>query len=102
MPKFNADEQVFEAVEITLGGKTYVVDKIEQNMFDRIKEVTSEARESLDRGEEDVGVLDKQLGIILNEDPSVFQPLDLRRKTSAIRFLTETITSQVEGKTKNG
>ena len=101
MPKFNADEYEFEPIEVVLGGKTYSIDSVSQSMFDRMKLSGKEAKESLDKGEENINVVYEQLGIILNEEPEVFIDIDLRKATATIRFLTETIIGQVEGPEKN-
>lgn len=97
MPKLNVDEKVFESIELTLDGQTYVIESITQKMFDRIKETSKEAAEN----PEDISVLARQLSIILDADPKKFEGLDLRKASAALRFLTESIAAQVEGKEKN-
>lgn len=98
MPKLNADELNYEPIELTLNGTLYVVKEVKQDMFDRVKEASKKAQEAIDEGKEDVNIIFEQLGIILNVDPSEFNGTDLRKATAAVRFLTDEITKQVEGK----
>ena len=101
MPKFNADAIEYEPIEVTLGGKVYVIKEVSQSMFDRIRKSSKAAQEKLEAGEEDVNVIYEQLGIILDTEPTEFKGIDLRKSTATVRFLTETITKQVEGTGKN-
>lgn len=101
MPKFNADELNYEPIEIVLNEKTYLVTEVKQDMFDRIKEASKRAQASIDAGDEDINIIYEQLGIILNVDPAEFKGTDLRKASATVRFLTETITKQVEGSSKN-
>lgn len=93
MPKFNADETKYELIEVVIKGKSYVVEKVDQDLFDEIKEVSQ-----TDDEEKKSGVVFRQLGVILNTDPAEFEDLDLRQAGAVLRFLTETITAQIEGK----
>jgi hypothetical protein len=94
MTKFNADEAKYEPIEVVLDGKTYAITKVSQDLFDKIKE----ASKTVDGEEKDSKVVFRQLGAALNEDPKVFEKLDLRKAGAILRFLTETITAQIEGK----
>jgi hypothetical protein len=97
MPKFNADEQVFEPIELTLNGKTYKVESVDQAMFARIEEVSKGAADRAD-----LDVVARQLGVILGAEPAEFKGVDLRKLSAALKFLTKAITSQIEGKEGNG
>lgn len=101
MPKYNADEQVYEPIEITLGGVDYKIKTVKQDMLDRVAEVSKEAKKKLAEGKEDIGLISAQLGIILDADPKIFVKLDIRRANGTLRFLTKTITEQLEGKKGN-
>lgn len=96
MPKFNADKKVYEPIELVLEGKTYSVTSVDQSIFDKINEVSKESK-----GKEDVGVLSRQLGAVLGVKASEFKNVDLRKMSAAIKFLTDTIVSQLEGKEGN-
>lgn len=102
MPKFNADEKVYEPIEVVLGGETYTIEEVHQDLLDKIKDSGKEAKASLDAGEEDIGIIYRQLGILLDTDPVKFKDVDIRKANAVLRFLTETITSQIEGKEGNG
>lgn len=97
MLKFNADEQDYDSIEIVIEGKSYIIEKITQTMFDRIKETGIQAKLALQNGKEDINVLFIQLGIILNESPKTFENIDIRKVSAALRFCTNTITKQIEG-----
>lgn len=102
MPKFNADEQVFEPIELVLEGKTYVVKEVKQGMFDEIKRIADEAMKKIKKGEEDINVVFKQLGLILSTDPKELEGIDVRKASAALRYLSEEIRNQVSGeKAKN-
>lgn len=94
MPKFNADEKVFEPIEITLGGKAYFINEVTQETFNLIKEISATVTD----GPESVI---KQVAVFLNEEPEKLRGIDLRKLSGVLKFLTETITSQIEGKTGN-
>ena len=94
MAKFNADEQVFEPIEIVLGGKTYSIQEIKQEMFTKMKAIALDVKD----GPEAVF---QQLAVLLGEDVAVMRELDLRRAGAVLKFLTDIITSQIEGKAGN-
>lgn len=93
MPKFDADKAFYEPIEVVINGKTYKIEKVSQDLFDRIKEVSKEQGD-----EKDASIIFRQLGVALEEDPEVFKGMDLRVAGAVLRFLTESITAQVEGK----
>jgi len=90
MPKLNVDEQksLFEPIEIVLEGKTYVISKVTSEM---IKEVTKAGETN------DIGTVSKQLSVFLNEKPETFKDIDLRKLGAVVRFISDTITKQLEG-----
>ena len=94
MPKFNADEQVMEPIEVVLGGKTYLIQEIKQSMFDKIKEIANTVKD----GPESVF---QQLSVLLGEDIAVLREVDLRKAGAILRFIIDTVTAQMEGKTGN-
>lgn len=94
MPKLNVDESVFELIELTLNGKQYSVKEVNQDMLKRIQEtVTTE--------DDNVPVVYRQLGILLGVEADEFKGTDLRKAGAALRFLQDSITSQIEGKSGN-
>lgn len=90
MPHLNIDEQksLFEPIEIVLEGKTYVIAKVTSKM---IQEVTKAGEAT------DISTISKQLSIFLNEKPEIFKDIDLRKLGAVVRFITDTITKQLEG-----
>lgn len=98
MPKFNADEIQYEPIELTLNGKTYTVAEVSQSMFDRIKETADKSKET----GADMSVVYEQIGIILGVEKSEFVGCDIRRAGAALKYLTDSITAQIEGKSGNG
>lgn len=94
MPKLNADEKVFDPIEITLGGKTYVITEITQDMFDELQRIAKENQGGTD------AVL-QQLAVFLGANLEDLRKIDLRRAGAVLRFLTETVTAQAEGKSGN-
>ena len=94
MPKFNADEKVFEPIEVFLGGKNYSILEVTQSMFNKIKEIATTVTDGTES-------IFQQLSILLSEDVDVLRKVDLRRASAVLKFLTDTITSQLEGKSGN-
>ncbi|MBA7556629.1 hypothetical protein ES705_49345 [subsurface metagenome] len=90
MPKLNVDEQksLYEPIEIVLEGKAYVIEKVTTEM---VEEVTNAGETN------DVTTISKQLSIFLKEKPEAFKNIDLRKLGAVIRFISETITKQLEG-----
>lgn len=96
MPKFNVDEKasVFEPIEVTLEGQTYVIESVTSNM---IKEISNHG------GSEDLDSVAKQMAILTKAPYENFVNVDIRKVGSALKFITDTIMSQVEGgDQKNG
>lgn len=91
MPKYNADEVSFEPIEVTLNGKVYTVTEVTQDMFDRVKKNAEE-------NSGDLKIIAEQLGIVFNVEPSEFSGMDLRKLNGVVRFVTNAITDQVQGK----
>lgn len=94
MAKFNADEKVFDPIEVTLGGKTYVVNEIRQDMFNRIREIATTTADGTE-------AVFQQLAVFLGEDVEVLRKLDLRRAGATLKFLTDTVLAQIENKAGN-
>ena len=94
MARFNADEKVFEPIEVVLGGKTYSITEIKQEMFDKIKAIAADVKDGTE-------AVFQQLAILLGEDVAVIRSVDLRRAGAVLKFLTDTITAQIEGKAGN-
>lgn len=98
MPKFNVDEQtsLFESIEITLEGKTYVIDKMTSNMIIEATKLSKDAQSG------DIASVAKQLSIFINEAPEKLQEIDIRKLGAALKFITECFTGQIKGESKNG
>ena len=94
MAKFNADEKVFEPIEITLGGKEYNIQEIRQETFTKIKAIATDVKDGTE-------AIFQQLSVLLDEDVSILRKVDLRRASAVLKFLIDTITAQIEGKSGN-
>ena len=94
MAKFNADEAVFEPIEVTLGGTTYRVDTLCQSSFEKVVEISKE--------ETGTQAVFEQLAVLFGVDSSVFIGTDVRRASAALKFVIDTITSQMESVKGNG
>ncbi len=83
MPKYNVDEQkqLSEAIELTIGGKEYKIEKITTKM---VQEVTEMAKST------DLDVPIKQLAYFVGADPKEFEGIDMRLISSALEFITKT------------
>jgi hypothetical protein len=95
MPSFDIDamsKQLFEPIEITLGGKTYTVPAVTAEMLDKLTAPVTEAK-TVD--------LCHQLSNILNLHPDEFIKLDIRQVIAAVKFVSEQITAQMELDTKS-
>lgn len=97
MPKFNADEKIFEPIEITIKGTNHVIKSITPEM---IKEVGAIGNKGVD--EEDSEVLYKQLAIFTGAKPEEFKGVDVRSLSAALNFIQNSIRDQIQDSSKNG
>ena len=94
MPKYNADG-LFEPIEITLGGKEYVIEEIGQEVFDQVQAIAKDEEIS-----GSVAVY-TQLGLLLGEKVEVLNKIDVRRAGATLKYLVDLITKQLGGETGN-
>ena len=98
MSKFNADEQsIFEAIDITLEGKEYKIEKITTTMMQA-------AMEGVDgnTAPNDVTVLCQQLSVFIGGNPEDYQSIDVRKIGAVLKFITEKVKDSIDGiKPKN-
>lgn len=93
--KFNADT-AFDPIEITIGGKEYVMTSISEDLLD---EVTEAGKKAKDGGE--TKVLSVQLGLFLGVPAETFKDVDVRKLAAAVKFIGEEIGNAAEGPRKN-
>lgn len=89
MEKFNADN-MFDPIEVQLGGKTYTVGHVGQDMLEKV----ADAKGDVDSG---VSAIDVQLSAFLGVPESNFRDLDSRCKTATVRYPTRVIGKQLAG-----
>ena len=95
--QFNVDE-AYDVIEVIFEGKVYKIEKISQELLNKISKSGEESKE----GEEDAGVLAKQVGLILNEDPKTFKDSDVRKMGAVIKYFKDMITDDVKSKNVDG
>lgn len=93
--KFNADS-AFEPIEITIGGKDYVMTSISEGLLDQVTEAGKKAK---DGGE--TKVLSVQLGLFLDVPAETFKDVDVRKLAAAVKFIGDEISAAAEGPRKN-
>jgi hypothetical protein len=82
--KFNADkEQISEPIEITLEGKVYKVGKITTDLIKKVTEIG--------KRKEEVNAPIKQLACLLGVDPKELEEIDIRKVSSVLKFITDSI-----------
>lgn len=102
MPKFNADApSLFEPIEVVIDGKTYKVKQVTPKMMRKIGGMFEEAEASDDIGQA-FRLAARQLHMFLGVPESVFEGTDMRKLTSAVKFITDTIIDQSKGATEEG
>lgn len=94
MPRLNIDEQksLFEPIEITLEGKTYIITKVTGELLNKVTKL-AESRE----GKIDVTVPAKQFALFAGIDEKELKDIDLRKIGVALSFITKEITKQIQG-----
>lgn len=93
MPKFDAD-QMFEPIEVTLGGKTYVIKEVLQPQLDEVQRIAKE-------GEASAETVFRQLAAFLGADIEELKKVDVRKAGAALKFITKALTEQFEGQLGN-
>lgn len=95
MPKLNVDEvkQLGEPIEVTLEGKTYIIDKVTTDLMDKVVAIKGKTETSVDAPI-------RQLALLLGIEPKVLKDIDIRKIGRALKFITESIEEGL-GKTKN-
>ena len=88
MPKYNADtqKQLSEPIEVTLEGKTYIIEKVTTETLRNIRKIGNDKSDD---------VLVNQLAMLTGADPKEFAGVDLRKISQVLAFITETITSGI-------
>jgi len=94
MTKYNADK-LFEPIEITLGGKEYVIKEIGQTVFDQVQAIAKDEEMS------GSAAVYAQLGLLLDETVEVLNKIDVRRAGATLKYLVELITKQLGGESGN-
>lgn len=94
MPRLNVDEQksLFEPIEITLEGKTYVITKVTSKM---LSEVTKLAEPS--GGKVDITAPIKQFAMLTGAKEKELEDMDLRKIGAALNFIVKEVTRQIQG-----
>ncbi|MCX5657847.1 MAG: hypothetical protein NTZ48_06460 [Candidatus Omnitrophica bacterium] len=89
MPKINIDDNksLYEPIEITLEGKTYVIEKITKEALDQIAEEKTDAL--------------KQFAILTGANVEDLKKVDIRKIGHALKFIQEKITASLEIDKKN-
>lgn len=100
MPRFNADApSLFDPIEIVIEGKIYKVKKVTPKTMKTIAKLFKRAEVAdKDNLELVFSLSAKQLHLYLGVPESEFDDVGLRKLSAAIRFITETVTSQSQGK----
>lgn len=89
MPVFNADALEFPEIKTTLGGKEYTVREITQSDF-----------EALGEGGADASSLRQQFCRLTGADESQLDQVPVRKLGAALRWIQETIGSQIKDASK--
>ena len=84
MAKFNADEQsqLAEPIEITIGGKTYVIEKLSMALMDKVEEIGQKPSMS-------AAIL--QFCVLTGAEPADMSDVDVRKIAGALDFITKTV-----------
>ncbi|GEM_PF-4645022 len=93
MPKYNADEQtqLAEPIEVTIGGKNYVVKKVSMAIMDELDVIAKKGGAT---------AAHEQLALLTGVDVQEFAEVDLRKVGAALAWITDTIFEGVK-KPKN-
>jgi len=101
MPKINIDELV-EPIEVTVGGKEYVVEDVPSELMTRMGKIGTAAKEAIDAGETPKGDEDKELCGILSEilgaQMADIEVLGLRKRTMLLIRIMDTLREELEAK----
>ena len=98
MPKFNVDEKIFEPIELTLNGKEYKLTEVSREKIKKVQEIGKAVKEGGAENTDNLSAAARQLGVLLDVNPKEFDNVDMRKLGAAIRFITETVTEQIQGK----
>lgn len=93
MSKYNADEQTFEPIEITLDGESYTITAISNDMLTKIQELQQE--KSMDTPI-------KQLAVLLGVEASKFADTDLRKVAGVLKFVMDVLEKGVTAPNPTG
>lgn len=93
MPKLNLDEraQLHDPIEVVVNGKTYTVGKVSPELMERVANVANET-------ENQSTAPSRQLGMLFNVEPEVFNDLDIRDIRDILEFVTKELAGAVEKK----
>ena len=91
MAKFNADEQsqMAEPIEITIGGKTYVIEKLPVSLLEEVERAG--ATPSIESAI-------KQFCVLTKAEPKDLAGVDIRLIGKALDFITKTVKEGLESK----
>ena len=122
MPKLNLDEfseKLFEPIIITIDGKTFKVQKVTEELLNKLTEASgidynkladvaieqSDHKAALDYYKlvktEKSSSLCRQLSDILGTSKDCFVKTDIRQVVAAIRFISDNITKDMDADPKN-
>jgi len=102
VPKFNADApSLFEAIEVVLEGKTYVVKSITSKMMRETTKLIKEAEASEDV-DSSFRYLSRQVRLFLEVPEKTLEKVDMRKLVAIVRFITETVTDRQKGDDEEG
>lgn len=94
MKKFSADKnQLGEALEIELAGKTYTIEKISSTTLEEVAKI-----QETDKG---FSAVAKQLALILGIEASELEGIDIRKIAGVLKFITTEIAAGIESTSKN-
>ena len=91
MAKFNADEQtqLVEPIEITIGGKTYVIEKLSMALMEKVEELGQ--KPSMEAAVQ-------QFCLLTGADPKDMAGVDIRKIAGALDFITNTVKAGLASK----
>ena len=95
---------LFEPIVIRLGGTIYIIRDITVDTLDKITTLALDVEKSQkDKKEkpstkENINQVDKQLSLLLGAELKTLELIDVRKKCAVIKYLTDTLESQMTGK----
>ena len=100
MPKINIDELI-EPIEVTVGGKTYIVDDIPQDTAKKMYRIGQKAKKAEAAGDEEDSSTDEMAAIlteILGADAKDVAALGMRRLLKLVTSIMATLTEEATAK----